>query len=259
MGHLLILSVGLIFALFLINAIFNRLGGYTSAEEFGNVIYSTIVIGLFYLVILSVFSGPLKLKGIPFVAQLSTEKGLSELFKSSFGVFVLECLKLISLSFFMSFLSSLIPSSFGGQGITGKFLRSILLVLIGVLCNHFFISYAEDTPVFSWAASALQCFIGGTNLVLTPCMMIGQLLKLSPDHPVVSYLTEKLPQTKIGRAISTSTTNSLTFVFCLMLFESQCGSIGSVIGSLPSIIGMFAPSVIALIGISMIVRAIKKR
>ncbi len=46
----------------------------------------------------------------------------------------------------------------------------------------------EKTVVFQWAVTALQCFLSGTALVMTPAMLLGNLLGLNPNSEWVSFL-----------------------------------------------------------------------
>ena len=147
---------------------------------------------------------------------------------------------------------------FGGAGITGKIIRSIVLVLVGVIANNYFLAIMKKSVFFSWALTALQCFLSGTALAMTPAMLIGNLLQLDPQSSVVSFLVKKLPQTKIGKAMSTAATNSIVLVFVIMIFESQYGSIGDFMSQVPALISLFAPLFIMLIGIRLMIKSVTK-
>ena len=196
--------------------------------------------------------------GIPFVDQLDNYSSITFMFKDSPGIFILECTELISLTFVISLISSFIPSGFGGDGFTGKVIRSVVLVLIGVVANNYFLALMKQTVFFSWALVALQCFLSGTALVMTPAMLIGNLLQLDPESNIVSFLVKKLPQTKIGKALSTAATNSILLLFVIMIFESQFGSIGAFMSQIPALISLFAPTIIVIIGIRLVVKAVTK-
>lgn len=258
MIQIIVLSAALIITLLILNSFLNRICGFDSAGDYGKVLEGTLTIGILYLVVMSLFGNSLMPDGIPFVDRMDSYTSLTEMFKNNLPVFVIECAELISLTFIISLISNLIPDTFGGNGITGKILRSIALVLIGLIANNYFLSLMEKTIFFSWAITALQCFLSGTALLMTPAMLIGNLLNLNPDSEIVSFLIKKLPQTKIGTALSTAASNSLLFIFVIMLFESQYGGINAFMNQIPAIISLFAPIVIIIIGIGLAIKSVTK-
>lgn len=116
----------------------------------------------------------------------------------------------------------------------------------------------KKTVFFSWVLTALQCFLSGTALAMTPAMLIGNLLQLDPQNGVVSFLVKKLPQTKIGKAMSTAATNSIILIFVIMIFESQFGSVGDLMSQVPVLISLFAPLLIMIIGIRLMIKSVTK-
>ncbi len=258
MIQVITMSCVLILILIVLNAVLNSICGLESSGESGKVLEGSLTIVILYFVIIGLFGSTLSVEGIPFVDQLDYYKSLSDLFHNNLKVFILECTELISLTFVISYVSNIIPSGFGGTGYSGKIIRSIVVALVGILVNHYFLLIVKQTFVFSWAVTVLQCFITGTSLVLTPAMIIGRILKLDPENNVVSFLVKQLPQTKVGKALSTATTNSLTLIFVIMIFESQCGSLSSILGQTPVLISMVAPLLIMFIGIRIIIKSITK-
>ncbi len=258
MIQVIILSCILVLVLLILNAFVNSICGFDSSGEYGKVLEGSLTIAVLYLVIIGLFGSSLSLQGIPFVDKLDNYKSLTEMFKNALGVFVIECAELISLTFVISFVSNVVPGSLGGSGYTGKIIRSIVVALVGIIVNNYFISLVKETVFFSWAVAALQCFLAGTSLVLTPAMLIGSLLKMDPDSGVVSFLIKQLPQTKVGKSLSTATTNSLLLVFVIMIFESQFGSLTDLLRQVPAVISLFAPVVIMIIGIRLMIKSITK-
>lgn len=256
--QIIILSGVLVILLMIFNAFLNHICGYDSSGEYGKVLEGTLTIAILYLVIIALFGNNLMPDGIPFVDKMDNYLSLTDMFRNSLSVFVMECAELISLTFIISLVSSFIPSTFGGSGITGKTIRSIVLVLVGVVANNYFLSLMEKTIFFSWAITALQCFLSGTALVMTPAMLIGNLLKLNPDSEIISFLIKKLPQTKIGKAMSTAASNSIVLVFVIMIFESQYGSMTALVNQVPALISLFAPIIIMIMGIRLMIKSVTK-
>ncbi len=254
--QLIVLSCVLILSLLILNAFLNSICGLGTAGEYGKILEGSLTIAILYLFIIELFGSGLELKGIPFVDILDSYKSLTEIFKNEFGVFVVECAELISLTFMISLISYVIPRSWGGAGFTGEIIRSIVVALLGLIANNYFLTLAQKTIFFSWAIIALQCFFSGTSLLLTPAMLLGKLLKLNPESGVVAFLVKKLPQTKIGKSISVATTNSLVLIFIIMIFESQFGSSISILQKVPVAISLFAPIVIMLIGIRLMIKSL---
>ena len=256
MTQMIVLSGILVIALLVFNSLLNHICGTDSSGEYSKVIEGTLTIAILYLVIIGLFGNSLVQIGIPFVDQLDTYKGLSDMFQQNPSLFTLECAELISLTFVISLISNYIPSSWGGNGMTGKIIRSIVLVLLGIVVSHYLLSLTQETLVFSYALTALQCFISGTALVTTPAMLIGKLLHVDSNHPVVSFLLKKLPETKIGKSLSTAASNSIILVFVVMIFESMYGDMSSLLSQVPALLSLFAPLVIMIIGLKLMVRSL---
>lgn len=258
MIQVLILSGVLVILLLLLNSFLNAVCGVDTSGNYGKVFEGTLTIAILYFAIITLFGSQLMPDGIPFVDELDKYPSFTFMFRNKPAVFILECAELISLTFVISLISDFIPSGFGGSGTTGKVIRSIVFVLVGIIANNYFLSVMKQTIFFSWALVALQCFLSGTALVMTPAMLIGNLLQMDTKSELVSFLVKKLPQTKIGKAMSTSVTNSIVLVFVIMIFESQYGSIRSFMNQIPALISLFAPSIIIIIGMRLMIKAVTK-
>lgn len=258
MVQVIILSGVLVILLLILNSFLNSICGLDSSGNHGKVLEGTLTIAILYLVIIALLGNQLMPDGIPFVDHLDKYSSLTFMFKDRPSIFILECTELITLTFIISLISGFIPSSFGGSGVTGKIIRSVVLVLVGVIANNYFLSIIKKTVFFSWALVALQCFLSGTALAMIPVVLIGNLLKLDPKSEIVSFLVKKLPQTKIGKAMSTAATNSIVLVFVIMIFESQYGSISTFVSQVPVLISLFAPIVIMIIGMKLMIKSVTK-
>lgn len=244
--------------LLILNSFLNSVCGFDSSGDHGKVLEGTLTIVILYLIIIASFGNQLMPDGIPFIDQLDDYLSITFMFRDRPGIFILECAELISLTFVISLISSFIPSGFGGSGIAGKVIRSIVLVLIGVIVNNYIVFAIKKTVFFSWALVALQCFFSGAALAVTPAMLIGNLLQLDPKSEVVLFLVKKLPQTKVGKAMSAAVSNSLVLVFAIMIFESQCGGMGAFLSQVPTLISLFAPLIFMIIGIRLMVKSVIK-
>lgn len=258
MIQIIVLSLILVIMLLLLNSFLNYICGVDSSGNYGKVLEGTLAIVVLYFIIISLFGNKLISAGIPFADQLDSYSSLTFMLKDRPTVFAIECAELISLTFVISLISSYIPSNFGGNGITGTIVRGIVLVLIGIVANHYLMALVKKTTLFSWALTVLQCFFSGTALVLTPAVIIGKILHLSPESEVVSFVITKLPQTKVGKSLSTAASNSILLVLVIMIFESQFGSIGNFMSQVPILISLFAPLFIMLIGIRLMIKSVAK-
>lgn len=258
MFQVIVLSVIFIIVLLILNSFLNYICGVDSSGNYGKVLEGTLAIGVLYFIIISLFGNKLIFDGIPFADQLDYYSSLTFMLRDRPTVFAFECAELISLTFVISLISNYVPSNFGGNGITGTIVRGIVLVLIGIVVNNYFIALVKKTTLFSWSLTVLQCFFSGTALVLTPAVIIGKMLQLSPESEVVSFLIKKLPQTKVGKAMSTAASNAVLLVLLIMIFESQFGSIGDVMSQVPVLISLFAPLFIMLIGIRLMIKSVVK-
>ena len=256
MIQIIVTSGVLVIILFLFNTFINYVCGFSSSEEYGKVLEGSITIAILYLIILALFGNILRIEGIPFVDHLDNYSSFTALYQENMLTFVLECIELISLTLCISLISGFIPSTLGGTGFTGKVFRSIILVLVGIIVNNYFFSFIKNAPVFSWVVTALQCFVSGTSLVLTPAMLLGKILNVNPKSELVTFLIRELPKTKIGSSISQATTNSLVLIFTIILFESQYGSMTEILSQLPNIISLFAPLIVMIIGIKLLIKSV---
>lgn len=237
-------SIVMVVAVVAINAIIGRALGVDSAEGSSKVFEAVLIIFILYLVLVSLFGSNLEAAGVPFLHELERYSGLSEFFSQDPGGFVIECAKLISLVFVINLVSQLVPSSLGGEGLGGQALRSFVLVLAGLFVNHYVLVAVQGTPAFEWALTALQCFLSGAALLITPAMVIGRMIGVSPDSGIVSFLVEKLPETGVGKALSSAATNSLLLVFVIMMCESQFGPLASYISLTPTLVNLLAPLIL---------------
>lgn len=258
MIHVLMLSCALIIALVIFNSLLDSICGLDSSGNHGKVLEGTLTILMLYFVLIALFGKQLLNAQIPFVSQLDETMSLTSLFKETPSIFLLECAKLISLTFVISLIASYVPSSFGGNGLSGTIIRSIVLVFAGIIANNFFLSAVQGSFLFSWGLSALQCFFSGAALALTPATVIGNLLNLDSNSTIVAFLIKNLPQTKVGKAMTTSATNSILLVLIIMMFESQYGSIGSLMSQVPSLISLCVPFIIMIMGIRLMIRSVTK-
>ena len=250
--------LALIILLIFVNLGISHLCGTDTSGQFKTALEGALTIFLLYLLLLTLLNHTSFAQGIPFAGKIEVYGSLTQLFHADFLVFVLECTKLISLTFLIAILSGIFTNFLPGASFGIKFIKNTAFVLVGVLIHNYFLRVMEKTVVFQWAVTALQCFLSGTALVMTPAMLLGNLLGLNPNSEWVSFLIKKLPQTKVGKAMSTATTNSLLFLSVVMIFESQYGSIASLIQLLPALIKLLGPFVIILAGLRALIKSTTK-
>lgn len=233
MTELIIMNGVLILTITIINAVMKNAFGVSGYDK---VMEGSITVIILYAVLLALFGDVLSIAGLPFVDQMDYYKTISRIFHEDIWLFIRECAELVSLTFVISFVSQAIPSGWSGTALTGKIIRSMIVVLIGVIINNYFYLMLQKTIFFSWAVNALQCFFLGTALLVTPAMILGNALHVTTNNALVTFLVQKLPQTKVGKAVSTSVTNSLVLIGVIMIFENQFGSLGGVLNEMPSIV-----------------------
>lgn len=255
---LIISSITLLVLLLLLNAFINSIFGFDKNGQYGKVLEGSFTIGFLYLIIIQLFGNNLSMIEVPFIDKIYNYGSFTEMFKNERGLFAIECAELISLTFVIYLISDIISDSWIGSTFTGKVIRSIIVVLIAMLANHYFLITLKKTIFFYWSAIAIQCFFSGVSLTLTPAMVLGKLLNIEPESEIVSFLIKKLPETKVGKAISTATTNSVLLVLVVLILESQFGSMTTIVKQTPQMISLFIPIGIMLVGIRLIIKSAAK-
>ena len=91
--------------------------------------------------------------------------------------------------------------------------------------------------------------------MVVPAQIVGRLAGISPESGFVSFLVDKLPETKLGKALSSAATNSLIMVFVIMVFESQFGPLSSMLAAAPTVIYTIGIILIMLIGYRIIIKS----
>lgn len=256
----IIISGGcMILILLLLNAFISSICGSTPYSESGKVFEGVLIVIVLYFVFLTLYGGDLNValsrQGIPFLDKLENYANLQDMFQNGMPDFLMECVELISLLFVMNLISAVIPGNVGGNGWAGIIIGKMVLVIGGVIVNGVFLDYVGKTPVFQWGVVALQCFLSGTAVVITPAMILGKILKLDPKNAIIAFLIKELPETKAGQALSIAVTNSLVLVFGLMVLESQFGSLKGMIHLLPLLLSTGAVFFLYLVGIRVLIRA----
>ena len=246
--------VVLIIALLLIHAVICQQVGLRDEKELGEIALNIISIGSLFLIALLMFSEILNtFPCLPFVDYIEEYGSFSDLFKKNPVAAAFECIRLVSLVLCMTYVSKLVPSDFGGKGFTKIILKSILIVLLGVIVNTLLLSVIQKSDFFAALIGILECIISGATLTVTPAMFIAHFLQLKPDSSAVLILLKTLPKSKIGKAISDATTNSIVFILALILFEKQCGSIYDFVNQIPNVIMSFLSGILVIFGITLMV------
>lgn len=104
----------------------------------------------------------------------------------------------------------------------------------------------------------MQCLLSGTAIVLPPVAMIGRIVGLDSDNPIVSYILEQLQNTAFGRALSSSVSRATVLIFRLMLLERQFRTLYGMLNIGTQIVYAFAPIVVICIGISIAIKSLFK-
>ena len=212
-----------------------------------------ILITIAYVVFTTVYSTGIGYEGIPFADCIENYQSLKDLMVHDPSSFVFNVAELITVTLIMSLLSKIIPSSTGGRGLFGKFLFKILLVLIALAANHYAVNWAKGNPIWSDFIDYLMYFFGFSVTVLTPAMIITQIITtvtgLPGSSPFVVFLASSLPNSAIGKAFKTSFSSALTFLGILYVTDAYFGSLKGASLSIVQIMVQAGPIVIMLGGI----------
>lgn len=222
------------------------------------IISSFITIIILYAVIMGIMSSGTEngfiSDGIPFVSIMDKDTTLTSIMHEHLGVFVAETAELISLFFLISFIEKFLPKS--NSNISLMITSRLILVLVGVLVNCFVVSFVYESQIYKWALTTLQCVLSGVAIVVTPTMLIGQLLGMNPSNTALAYAIDQLPHTAVGQAFTSAVSRTTVLMLGLMIFESQCGPLSGMLNFGIQLVYAIAPIIIACIGISIMLKSI---
>lgn len=218
-----------------------------AAETFG----ACVIIGIIYCVFVSLygFSGgvPVLKYGIPFADKLDVYGSITAIFKFSKSAFVFSSVELFTLTFIMTFLIKLIPDSFGGEGFSGMILAKLLVLFVGIIINGFLIETIKNEKFFTILITTIECFLCGGSFTLTPIMIVSNIFHLDPSNIVVSYIVYKLPETKIGKCMSSSVINTIVFITFIIIIEKKYGSVLNIVTLSYTLFAAFLPILVFLL------------
>ena len=213
--------------------VFDGAMAYVTGEvnKCDRIISSFITIIILYSVIMGIMSSGAEngfiSDGIPFVSIMDKDTTLTSIMNEHLGVFVAETAELISLFFLISFIEKFLPKS--NYNISLMITSSLILVLVGIIINCFVVSFVCESQIYRWALTALQCVVSGVVLVITPAMLIGQLLGLNPNNTALAYAIDQLPHTAIGQAFTSALSRTAVLILGIMIFESQYGPLSGIL------------------------------
>ena len=182
-----------------------------------------------YMAFMKVYQSGTTLDGIPFSGCINSYESMTKLMVDAPVTFAYNVAQLFTVTLIMGFIVKIIPSYIGGRNLIGKILLKILLVFIALIINHYVVSWAIDQPIWGNFVYFLTCFFGLTVAVMTPTMLITQIITsftgLAAAAPVVVFLAKVLPESGIGRAMKTAFVSSMVFLFFLFIADSYFGSL----------------------------------
>lgn len=220
------------------------------------IISSFITILILYAVIMGIIGSGTEngfiSDGIPFVSIMDKDTTLTSIMHDHLGVFVTETAELISLFFLISFIEKVLPTN--NTNISLMITSRLILVLVGIVVNCFVVSFVYESQIYKWALTTLQCVLSGVAIVVTPTMLIGQLLGLNPSNTALAYAIDQLPNTAVGQAFTSAVSRTAVLMLGLMIFESQCGPLSGMLNFGIQLVYAIGPIVIACIGISIMLK-----
>ena len=183
--------------------------------------------------------------GIPFVTIMGKDTTLISIMHDHLGLFVSETAELISLMFLISVVERIIPVN--NKNISIMIVSRLIIVLVGIIANSFIVSLVIANDIYQWGLTCLQCLISGTTIIVSPAMLIGKLLGVDPDNPIIKYVVKKLPETAIGKGMSAAVTRSAVLLVGTMVLESQSGPLYGILEVGLNLLIAFLPIIVSII------------
>lgn len=78
------------------------------------------------------------------------------------------------------------------------------------------------------------------------------------DNKLVAYIVNELPKTELGKAMSTSVSSSVIFLFYVVALEKQYGTVKQMLRGGIVLLNTAAPLIIMVLGIGMLIKIILK-
>lgn len=140
--------LALIILLIFVNLGISHLCGTDTSGQFKTALEGALTIFLLYLLLLTLLNHTSFAQGIPFAGKIEVYGSLTQLFHADFLVFVLECTKLISLTFLIAILSGIFTNFLPGASFGIKFIKNIGLRLGWCADSQlFFTCYGKDSRI----------------------------------------------------------------------------------------------------------------
>lgn len=236
-----------------------RLSGEASG---GKILSACFLIFFLYAVFTVVYQTGSGYEGIPFSDVYSRGIGIKDYYLNDFAGFVYNAAQLLTLTFLMSLIGGFVPEDLGGKYIGIVFSKTVI-VMLALIINHYVITGVQGNPVFQTAITGLTWFFGGSTAVFTPALVLLGLIKTitgisDDDNPFVKFLADELPKTKVGKALKTAFGTSMVYLFYLFVMDEYFGGFNNVVLGATQIIEAFAPIVLMIVGIILMVKVIIK-
>ena len=219
-----------------------------------------LLIVIAFVIFSAVYSTGVGYEGIPFANCIENYTSLKDLMVRDPASFVFNAMQLFTVTLLMSLLAKVVPSSIGGRGVVGSVLSKILLVVLALVANHYVVAWAKGSMIWSLVVNYLTYFFGLSVVVLTPAMIITQLITaitgLSAAAPFVVFLARTLPNSALGKAIQTSFTTAMTFLGVLFVTDAYFGTLRGAAVPIVQILTQAGPIVIMLGGLLLMISAV---
>lgn len=256
MISLLTCLAGMVLALVVLDGVTAYVTGETNRGD--RIISSFITILILYAIIMGIMSSGAENRfisdGIPFASIMDENTTLTSIMHEHLLTFCKETAELISLFFLISFIERVLPTN--NSNLSLMITSRLILVLAGIVVNAFITSLVYESKIYQWALTTLQCLLSGVAIVVTPTMLIGQMLGIDPENRVLAYAIEQLPHTAVGQAFSSAVSRTAVLILGLMIYESQCGPLSGMIDLGIQLVYAIAPIVIVCIGISILLKSV---
>lgn len=235
------------------------IGGNPQSSK--SLVNGCITVVFLYLLIVSMYTTNYNAgafhEGIPFLNEIERYGSLTAVFRENKLLFSFQMAELVVLVFAIKLISKIMTLNVG-KGVSGLLISRLILVMTGILLNGFLMQAVKDHEVYKWGVHCLYCIISGGSVIITPFMIVGRIMGLDSDNKLVAYIVNELPKTELGKAMSTSVSSSVIFLFYVAALEKQYGTVKQMLRGGIVLLNTAAPLIIMVLGIGMLIKIILK-
>lgn len=193
---------------------------------------------------------------LPFVMGVMKYGSVSNFFGNATGEFALAFVELVTLLLIVNWASGWLNLKEGG--LVGLLISKFVIFFAGCIGYGFFMEFVGGNVVFQWFVYAVECIITGSAILYTPALLLSTYLNIKEGTFLSTYILSILPETSLGKAISTSVSTAIASLIAIAALETQSGSITNVLSGTLDAIKSFGGCIVLIFGLYFIVRSVTK-